>query len=147
MKIEESPCAELPNPKVPLEPLKKTKPFGFTREKRLLSTVEFNAVFKKSDHRFRQEAFQLIARLQTKDHSRLGLVVPKKMLKKAVHRNRLKRLFRDQFRRLPGNYTYDVVVSLRQKVDPEALYSQDLVNTIRELFTRLDRYCSRKADK
>lgn len=154
LKIEESPCTKL-RTSPPLPEFAHTsvvenqikKPFGFPKTKRLLSTAEFNAVFKKSNHRFRQDAFQLIARTQLSSNSRLGLVIPKKMLKKAVYRNRLKRLIRDEFRRWHAFQSCDVVVILRQKIAPETLYSPDMVNTIRELFTRLDRYCIQKIGK
>lgn len=132
------------SPDLENQPQALLKPFGFPPEKRLLSSVEFNRVFKQANHRFRDGFLQVSATSGMHPWSRLGLVIPKKMLKKAVHRNRLKRLVRDEFRRWSSAHSSDVIISLRGKLDPEMLYSRDLNNTIRALFQRLDRYCSKK---
>lgn len=56
----------------------------------------------------------------TEGYSRLGLIIPKKSYKRAVDRNRLKRLFtsiiEEQIRKIPG---LDIVVYFKnQKVPP-----------------------------
>jgi ribonuclease P protein component len=116
----------------------------FPPEKRLRCRDEFTAVFSKAEHRFRQDKLHLIALGQSLGMSRLGLVIPKKMLKKAVHRNRLKRIIRDNFRRQNWIVPCDVIVSLKQKIDPTELYQQDIHHVINDMFRRLERYCNRK---
>jgi len=123
---------------------------SFPPLKRLRCKNEFSQVFKASNHRFKVQYFQLIAATQIKPNSRLGLVIPKKMLKKAVHRNRLKRLIRDHFRRFQTTIPCDVIIALKQKVDPDILYSKDINNTINDLLERLEVYCmksKRKSDQ
>ena len=70
--------------------------------------------------------------------ARLGLVVGKKLLKRAVDRNRLKRIVRDQFRqqrqRLPA---CDLIVRLATR--PTELQSAALASDLQQLFDRLCR--------
>ena len=70
--------------------------------------------------------------------ARLGLVVGKKLLKRAVDRNRLKRIVRDHFRRerhrLP---VCDLIVRLANR--PVELQSDALAGDLRQLFDRLCR--------
>jgi len=115
----------------------------FPPEKRLLQRQDFTAVFSNAEHRFRQDKLHLIARSQLRGHARLGLVIPKKMLKKAVHRNRLKRVIRDEFRRWHFPKTCDIIISLKQKIDPDELYQQDIHQVIRAMLSRLERYTNR----
>ena len=117
--------------------------FTFPPENRLHNSDEFGLVFKTGHHRIRQDSLQLIALTHQRDSSRLGLVVPKKMLKRAVHRNRLKRLVREAFRKWNSPVPCDVVISLKQKIDPELLYSDSMTLSIQQVFQKLDRYSSR----
>ena len=56
--------------------------------------------------------------------ARLGLVVTKKGNPKAVRRNRIKRLIREQFRcRLPGLPSVDIVVQVFGELDDAKLAS------------------------
>lgn len=64
--------------------------------------------------------------------ARLGLVVAKRFLKRAVDRNLVKRLAREQFRVLQSRlYTRDYV--LRLKARPEILDKKALAEEIRNL--------------
>ena len=116
----------------------------FPPEKRLRCRDEFTAVFANAEHRFRQDKLQLLGFSQSLGMSSLGLVIPKKMLKKAVHRNRLKRVIRDNFRRWNWVIPCDVIISLKQKIDPSELYQQDIHDVVNEMLKRLERYCKRK---
>lgn len=54
--------------------------------------------------------------------ARLGLVVSKKTIPKAVARNYAKRLIREAFRRdFPSEHALDVVVRARRQINPENL--------------------------
>jgi len=56
----------------------------------------------------------------TAGESRLGLVVPKRLARRSVERNRLKRLAREAFRRhAVKSAGLDLVLALRQPVGPE----------------------------
>jgi len=86
--------------------------------------------------------FQVLARSNFEKTSRLGLVIPKKQIKLAVHRNRVKRLLREHFRKIILPDTTDVVILLKRRITPEDLKSHVVHEQINELFSRLARYIS-----
>jgi ribonuclease P protein component len=72
-------------------------PYPFTRKQRLLMAQDYKYVFEqpgKSTDRY----LTVLARSNGRDFARLGLAITKKRLKRAVDRNRLKRLIRESFR-------------------------------------------------
>lgn len=70
---------------------------SFPSALRLLKPSEFAQVFQKR-HVFYGERVALHYLLTQNDCTRLGLVAPKKSLKRAVERNRFKRICREVFR-------------------------------------------------
>lgn len=89
----------------------------FRPEQRLRTAAEYDAVFSKP-LRSRDQYFLLLARENNQNHPRLGLIVSKKKVRKAVSRNRIKRIIRDSFRlnqhQLPD---VDVIVLAYHPVD------------------------------
>lgn len=71
---------------------------SFGRDKRLLTSRHFSAVFDSPSGKAPGRSVLLLARDNGLDHPRLGLVIGKKSVKLAVERNRLKRIIRDSFR-------------------------------------------------
>lgn len=71
---------------------------SFGRDKRLLKSRQFAAVFDSPTGKAPGKCVLLLARDNGLDHPRLGLVIGKKCAKLAVERNRLKRLIRESFR-------------------------------------------------
>ncbi len=70
--------------------------------------------------------------------ARLGLVVGKKLLKRAVDRNRVKRVIREQFRRLrPQLPPVDLIVRLATK--PGSLDTRMLAGDFLALLEKLQR--------
>lgn len=72
---------------------------SFDKGRRLLSGVEFQAVFDAARFKVSHKHFLLLARENGRAAPRLGLVVGKKNVRRAVDRNRVKRLARETFRR------------------------------------------------
>lgn len=70
----------------------------FPREDRILTTGEYDKVFKKCIRASVPGVLVLGHKSSDVGHSRLGLVIPKKVLKRAVWRNRVKRVAREAFR-------------------------------------------------
>lgn len=94
------------------------RPYSFPRHHRLLEPHQFQAVFSQPDYRASQDCFLLLARENTLNYPRLGLVVGRRKAKKAVDRNRVKRLGRESFRqRTPDVTGLDVVLLLRGPPD------------------------------
>lgn len=59
----------------------------------------------------------------TLDHSRLGLVIAKRVFSKAVRRNKIKRIIRDRFRReLNSLPSVDLVIQLFAELDDKRLH-------------------------
>lgn len=71
---------------------------SFRPHHRLLTKQDYSAVFEQVDVRISKGPYLLLCRKNQFDHPRLGLVVRKKFLKRAVDRNILKRLARENFR-------------------------------------------------
>ena len=69
----------------------------FTSEYRLTQKAQFDRVFARA-RRSRDDAFTILARDNGLDHARLGLAISKKAARRAVWRNRIKRLVRESFR-------------------------------------------------
>lgn len=87
---------------------------SFPRTLRLLTSAQFQAVFRDTACRSSDQLLTVIARPNQQPHPRLGLAISKKAVKTAVARNRIKRLVRESFRQqqqaLAG---LDVVVMAR----------------------------------
>lgn len=111
----------------------------FPRNSRLLTVGDFRRVFeaplKSSD-----AVITVLGRPRTDRTtiSRLGLAIARKQLKRAVDRNRVKRISREVFRQLPGMQhppALDYVVMVRTRV--LQLSNNELANALQQHFKRL----------
>jgi ribonuclease P protein component len=88
----------------------------FTRVSRLTSASDFDRVFRES-RRSADGMFTVLYRANDLGYPRLGLAIAKKRIRRAVGRNRLKRLIRESFRDVqPQLNGLDIVVLARDKV-------------------------------
>jgi len=71
--------------------------FKLPRDLKLLTAENYQDVFSKAE-RFGNYSFTVLARPNDLNHPRLGLAISKKCAKRAIDRNRIKRLFRESFR-------------------------------------------------
>jgi ribonuclease P protein component len=67
------------------------------RDARLVKPGEFEKVFKDNE-RARTDSLLVMARPNNLGHARLGMVIAKRLLPRAVDRNRIKRCVRETFR-------------------------------------------------
>jgi ribonuclease P protein component len=89
---------------------------GFSRQKRLLQAAEFKTALR-SRRRERGTGFIMIMVPNQHSHARLGIVVGRKALPRAVDRNRFTRLVREQFRRVAAQLQpLDIVVQAQSKL-------------------------------
>jgi len=70
---------------------------GFPRSLRLLTAADYACVFKKNQ-RFSDRYWTILVHSDKKQPSRLGLAIAKKRAKRAVDRNKIKRIARESFR-------------------------------------------------
>jgi ribonuclease P protein component len=85
-----------------------------TRRHRLRGAAAFAAVFR-GGRRFEASRLQLLALPTTAASGRVGYVIGKKLLGRAVDRNRLKRMLREAIRkRRPAMNAFDLVIRLRR---------------------------------
>ena len=92
--------------------------FSFPPQLRLKKPAEYKKVFAKPI-KSSDTYFTLLAIKNDFDHPRLGLAIAKKNIKKAVHRNAIKRAVRENFRiqqQCLGNIDI-VVLARREAVD------------------------------
>ncbi len=71
---------------------------SFSKSHRLLNAGDFQAVFNDAPFRASHPNLLILARPGQGPHVRLGLVIAKKHIRKAVQRNRIKRLVREYVR-------------------------------------------------
>ena len=72
----------------------------FRRHQRLLSAADFSNVFSDPPFRASHQHCLILAKPNNLQYDRLGLVIAKKNVRLAVHRNRIKRVIRESFRDL-----------------------------------------------
>jgi ribonuclease P protein component len=93
-----------------------SSPAGFSYLQRLHTATEFGRVFAepaRSSDRF----FTVLARSNERALARLGLTISRRAAKRAVDRNRLKRLAREAFRMQQSLPPWDFVVLAKAGAD------------------------------
>lgn len=81
----------------------------------------------KSRHIKRRESLTLYCRANQLSYARLALIVPKKLVASAVHRNRIRRLVREAFRLHQAQLSgLDCVVRLTKSPGVNALRGDDI---------------------
>lgn len=113
----------------------------FGRDRRLLHKKEFEAVLRDPWVRFRRGPLWCAAKANAHGQSRLGLIVAKRVLRRAVDRNRAKRVLREAFRLRQGTMAVDVVVRLVVATPPLDAKAAE------RLFEALDDILGRRAGR
>jgi ribonuclease P protein component len=108
--------------------------YSFPKSRRLTKEAEFDAVFQLKQSRADRHLV-VYAAANSLGHPRLGLVVSRKVSRRAVVRNRWKRLLREAFRLLQHELPpLDLVCLPRAGVEPELA---PLMQSLRGLARRL----------
>lgn len=98
----------------------KDLPFSFSSEYRLVSKQDFQSVFAKS-RKITRNPWVVLYRPNLLAHPRIGIMLAKHHVKRAVDRNRLRRVIRESFRHhkdvLKG---LDIIILLRSEWSPLA---------------------------
>ena len=94
--------------------------YSFPVSHKLCCSEEFDAVFQGRDHVVSHPSFLFLAKGNERGFNRLGMVIGKKSVQRAVDRNRIKRKLRESFRRLPAKADgVDIVILARPGVRKE----------------------------
>ena len=119
----------------------------FARRYRLTKTDEFSSVFGfRRAIRGKLLMLHYQPRPDGLNDARLGVVVGKKLLKRAVDRNRVKRIIREQFRRERRNLpACDLIVRLAVK--PAPLDGKLVAGDFLALLEKLRRTCAQKEER
>jgi ribonuclease P protein component len=108
---------------------------SFPRSHRLVTQAEYKTLFKKA-HKVSHRFLTILYKKNNNLYGRLGLIVGKRVAKKAVSRNQIKRVIRESFRfqqdKLSG---IDIIVIARQQCDK--LSKQKLREGIDQLWAKL----------
>ena len=115
--------------------------YKFTRNNRLISSSDFQQVFKNNSLRVSDRDLLVLAMLNGNQNSRLGLVIGKKNVPSAVGRNKVKRAIRETFRKNTFKIPIDIVVIARQGVG--ILSSEQLNLLLNQSWCRLRDRCNK----
>jgi ribonuclease P protein component len=112
---------------------------GFPRDRRLTKASEFQNVFAQAT-KSSDAYFTVLARGNALDNPRLGLAVSKRYLKRAIDRNRIKRLTREAFRQRQHDLGgFDFVVMAKTAVIQAN--NETLQRSLRHHWSRLLKQC------
>jgi ribonuclease P protein component len=113
--------------------------FRFGRDQRLLKAVEFKYVFAKPV-KVSNKHVSFLSRKNGLSHSRLGLAIAKRQIRRAVDRNRLKRLIRECFRHNHESLAgFDIIALVRTSALSET--NADFLYQVQCQLDRLKQKC------
>ena len=109
---------------------------AFTRQHRLLTGRDYQAVFDQPSLKVANAAFLLLVRENHQALPRLGLVIGRKRARRAVDRARIKRRAREQFRARQQELAgLDIILLLRGNQQNPA--GEELTSQLAKLFDKL----------
>lgn len=96
----------------------------FTKKEHLLKSADFRSVYNKG-RSFRRSGFVLSAASNALPYSRLGFSIGSAIIKRAARRNKIRRLFREYYRKNKSVFktAYDMVIVVRR--DPGCRFRYD----------------------
>ena len=110
----------------------------FPRKDRILTAGDYDKVFQHCIRASVRGVLVLGHKSEITEHSRLGLVIPKKVLKRAVWRNRVKRVAREAFRLSKKSYPcIDFVVIAKPGI--KDINNTELTRLLLDLWDQISR--------
>lgn len=106
----------------------------FSRAYRLITKIDFQSVFAKAQ-KIVYKNFLVLYKPNAKSHARLGIIVKKSVIKRAVSRNTHRRWVRESFRHHAATLkALDIVVLIRSEC---ALRKPDFQKELTDLWQKL----------
>ncbi len=100
--------------------------FKFPAKNRILKSSDYTDVMKFADKTLYSKTCVCFAKINLLGTPRLGLAIPKKRIKKAVERNRIKRIYREAFRLKKRDFqSFDIVLmsnGITAKMDNKQIF-------------------------
>ena len=95
----------------------------FSKKEHLLKSRDFSKVYKKG-LAGRSDGVILYCLANALEHNRLGFSIGSKNIKRATSRNRIRRLFREVYRRRKGRLRngFDIVIVVRKDISAAISY-------------------------
>ncbi|HAH70678.1 MAG TPA: ribonuclease P protein component [Succinivibrionaceae bacterium] len=110
----------------------------FPRKDRILTSGDYDKVFQHCIRASVRGVLVLGHKSEIAEHPRLGLVIPKKVLKRAVWRNRVKRVAREAFRLSKNSYpSVDFVVIAKPGI--KDINNTELTRILLDLWDQISR--------
>lgn len=110
----------------------------FPKTARLLTSGDYSNVFQLVDARVSSKHFLILARGKSLPAARLGIIVAKKHVKRAVQRNRIKRILRESFRLKHQSLPHvDIIVLAKKGIDK--LDNAECASELEYLWQKLSR--------
>ncbi len=107
----------------------------------MLSKLDYKTVFE-CPISIKSHSFTLLAHVTANPWPRLGVIIAKRFMKKAVDRNRVRRLIRESFRLNQQHLSrLDIVVLVRCNCADQS--NGALYNCLRKLWQDLNRRCNK----
>ena len=114
---------------------------GFSRRVRLTEAADYQRVFRHCQCKAVNRWLTVLAVSNTLDHPRLGLAISRKVARRAVARNRIKRVVRESFRHRQSDLgALDIVVLGRNDVAGQS--ARTLATAMEKLWTQLIQSCA-----
>lgn len=115
----------------------------FKRHARLLKAAEFSRVFNNA-HRSSDRLLTILAVNNDLEHPRLGLAISKKNAKRAVDRNRIKRIIRESFRLHQADLPAADFVVMAKPVTKQAS-NAEIFSSLEMHWNRLKKLCEKSS--
>ena len=120
--------------------------FKYPRQLRLLTGGDFKRVFDNAEFKVSEQPLLILSSLNELGHPRIGFVISKKNVRRAVKRNRVRRIIRESFRlhqhKLPP---VDMVILARKGLD--TLENPELHRMIERCWSRLNKKAQKAHNK
>lgn len=111
---------------------------SFPRRFRLLNAADYDRVFRRAQ-RSRDRFFTVLYSRNGQDFPRLGLAIAKKRVRRAVMRNRIKRVIRESFRRAKNQLLgTDIVIMARDEAEQAS--NTELFRSLENHWRNIGRY-------